>query len=97
MPTNLETGITPLPDGGEVHWAREEAARETARRVAPRLSLRLGGRAGRKCEGATRRGNRQRRDVGADGLTHAAGLGLTKGGNGQCGCGSLSSSWSYCA
>ena len=23
MPTNVETGITPLPDGGEVHWSRE--------------------------------------------------------------------------
>jgi len=30
MPTNVETGITPLPDGDEVHWSREEVSAEAA-------------------------------------------------------------------
>ena len=31
---NPETGITPLPDGSEVHWSREEVTPEAARLLA---------------------------------------------------------------
>ena len=31
MSTNAETGITPLPDGSELHWSREEVTPEAAR------------------------------------------------------------------
>ena len=31
---NPDTGITPLPNGGEVHWSREEVSEEAARLFA---------------------------------------------------------------
>jgi len=30
VPTHVATGITPLPDGDEVHWSREEGGPEAA-------------------------------------------------------------------
>jgi hypothetical protein len=24
MPTNVDIGITPVPDGGDVHWSRDD-------------------------------------------------------------------------
>lgn len=30
MPTNVDSGITPLPDGSEVHWSREDVTDEAA-------------------------------------------------------------------
>ena len=26
MPADVDSGVTPLPDGGEVHWSRAEPA-----------------------------------------------------------------------
>ena len=34
MPTNVDSGVTPLPDGGEVQWSREEVTEEAARLFA---------------------------------------------------------------
>ena len=30
MPTNVDAGITQLPDGDEVHWSREEVTPDAA-------------------------------------------------------------------
>ena len=29
MPINVDSGVTPLPDGSEVRWSREEVTPET--------------------------------------------------------------------
>jgi len=30
MPTDVDSGVTPLPDGGEVHWSREDTTEDAA-------------------------------------------------------------------
>ena len=80
MPTNVDSGVTPLPDGGEVHWSREEVSEGAARVFAAQAASKRYRVVSLQVTSATRR------------RTHADEF--RRGGASRCGCSSLCcSSW----